>query len=515
MTGARPEAGRGLSRRGLRAVGAGAPLRPRGRRWRLRRRVRERLPHPGRAGGLLAALTLPALLGLGCLHTELKESDPAEDAVLSESPARITLTYTTEVQLALSTVEVRATSPGATPVQAGKPAYLADGRHDVIVLPLSRPLGTGGYTVAWTTAGPDGHRLSGDFGFRVELPASAEPGEGAAMPEVDPATPPDAAETPRSGEAPRGDVSPNGGSRAISLGTGIGFFFYLGIVGIIGGLVFRSLVIGQCARGGAPREWIDSATSETASFMAIPLAFLCLTLFFRVWDRTAAFFPDDVAGNLLTVATGTAWAAGWWLHLVGVAVVAVAVPFRGENQVRPTGWKVLALGALLLPVVPVLSGHGWSDGPRAVSAVATYLHLVAAAGWMGALACLLWVNARLGNELGNGTADAPDGPGLAEMVAAFSRVAQVAVAVLLVTGTLKIWTHIDAASELWTTPWGRSLLVKAGVVAAVMALGFYNWRVVRPRLERGGGSTLPACIELLLGVAAVAVTSFLVTQPLN
>ena len=497
-------------------MAAGGPLRPRGRRLRLPGCLRERHPHPARAGGLLAALTLPALLGLGCLHTELKESDPAEDAVLSESPARIALTYTTEVQLALSTVEVRAASPGAMPVQVGKLAYLADERHDVIVLPLSGPLATGGYVVSWTTAGPDGHRLSGDFGFRVELPASAEPGEAAAaMPEVDPATPPGAAEAPRAGEAPRGDVSLNGGGRAISLGTGMGFLFYLGIVGIIGGLVFRSLVVGQCARGGAPREWIDSATEETASFMAIPLALLCITLFFRVWDRTAAFFPDDVAGNLLTVATGTAWAAGWWLHLVGVVVVAVSVPFRGENRVRPAGWKVLALGALLLPVVPVLSGHGWSDGPRAVSAVATYLHVAAAAGWMGALACLLWVNARLGNELGNGTADAPDGPGLAEMVAAFSRVAQVAVAVLLVTGALKIWTHIDAASELWTTPWGRSLLVKAGVVAGVMALGFYNWRVVRPRLELGGGSTLPACVELLLGVAAVAVTSFLVTQPLN
>ena len=101
------------------------------------------------------------------------------------------------------------------------------------------------------------------------------------------------------------------------------------------------------------------------------------------------------------------------------------------------------------------------------------------------------------------------------MVAAFSRVARVAVAVLLVTGALKIWMHIDAASELWTTPWGRSLLVKTGVVAGVMALGLYNWRVVRPRLERGAGGALPAVVELLLGAAAVAVTSFLVTQPLD
>lgn len=137
---------------------------------------------------------------------------------------------------------------------------------------------------------------------------------------------------------------------------------------------------------------------------------------------------------------------------------------------------------------------------------------------MGGLACLLWVSARLPDDSVNGGAGSPDRPGLAEMVAAFSRVAQVAVAVLLVTGALKIWTHIDAASQLWTTPWGRTLLVKAGIVAGVLALGFHNWRVVRPRLERGEGGLNPmraAFVEMLLGAAAVAATSFLAAQPLN
>lgn len=490
---------------------ARSPLRPHGRR----RSRGSGFPQRVRAGGILAVLTLPAILGLGCLHTELKESDPAEDAVLTESPSRITLTYTTDVQLALSSVEVHPAPPGATPAPAGKLAYLADDRHDVIVLPLSEPLGGGGYTVSWTTAGPDGHKLSGDFGFRVELPVAAESREPPELAETDadPATPPGATATPPPGDAPGVDRSQSAaGGGTSGIGVLIGFLFYLGIVGILGGVVFRSLVLGRCARGGAPREWIDSVTAETSLFFSLPLGFLVATAILRLWDRTRTFFPDDVAGNLLTVATGTPWAAGWWLHLVCAVLVGWGVLFRKEDRIRPGGWKVITVGALLLPVVPVLSGHGWSDGPRAVSAVATYLHVVAAAGWMGALGCLLRVHAGLP---GGGDADSPASPGLAEMVAAFSRVAQVAVAVLLVTGALKIWTHIDAASELWTTPWGRSLLVKAGVVAGVMALGFYNWRVVRPRLERGAGSAVPAVVELLLGVAAVAVTSFLVTQPLN
>ena len=57
-----------------------------------------------------AVLVLAAVLGAGFAHTELKESDPAEDAVLTGSPAAITLTYTTDVRLALSTVSVRPTA---------------------------------------------------------------------------------------------------------------------------------------------------------------------------------------------------------------------------------------------------------------------------------------------------------------------------------------------------------------------------------------------------------------------
>ena len=182
----------------------------------------------------------------------------------------------------------------------------------------------------------------------------------------------------------------------------------------------------------------------------------------------------------------------------------------------PWGWAVTTLGVLLLPVVPVLSGHGWADSPRVLSAAATYLHVVAAGGWVGGLLCLLFAGLpALRQHAGGGAADTP---GLAGMVGGFSRVARFAVALLLVSGAVKVWIHIGAVSDLWTTAWGRSLLVKDLVVAGVLALGLYNWRVVRPALAarpRTGLLMKPAVIELILGAAAVAVTSFLVAQPLT
>ncbi len=460
----------------------------------------------------MVTLALPAILGAGWLHTELEESDPAEDAVLAESPSRVTLTYTTDVMLALSTVEVRPALPNATSVPAGKLAYLADDRHDVIVLPLSEPLGGGGYTVSWTTAGPDGHKLSGDIGFRVDLPAEETQEEA-----------PGAVVTTGDSMAQAGDAGTEGNSQA-----GVGdsesdfgralhrFALYLGILALLGAVVFRLLVLGRFAQAGGSREVVVAAIRRAWLVVGLGLGILLGLLPIRLLHRAAVFFPDDLLGNLFTVAAGTPWAVGWWLQVVSALLVAGGLLVAGKGGSNPAGWKIVVLGALLVPVVPVLSGHGWSDDPRALSAAATYLHVVAAGGWVGGLLCLLF--AGLPGLRERGGAEPATEPGLANMVGAFSRVAQVAVALLLVTGAIKVWIHIGSLSDLWTTAWGRSLLVKDAVVAGVLALGFYNWRFVRPALERNPRFGLirnPAMIELLLGAAAVAVTSYLVAQPLS
>ncbi|MCY3809825.1 MAG: copper resistance protein CopC [Gemmatimonadetes bacterium] len=63
------------------------------------------VPAVGFGGAILAAFVLA---GWGTPpHTELRSSKPAPDARLAESPGFILLVFTTEVQLALSSVEVR------------------------------------------------------------------------------------------------------------------------------------------------------------------------------------------------------------------------------------------------------------------------------------------------------------------------------------------------------------------------------------------------------------------------
>jgi hypothetical protein len=59
--------------------------------------------------------------------------------------------------------------------------------------------------------------------------------------------------------------------------------------------------------------------------------------------------------------------------------------------------------------------------------------------------------------------------------------------------------------------------VKLDLVAAAGAVGFYNWRVVRPSLANAIGHTGlrdTAAVEVSLGIAVVLVTAVLVGTPL-
>ncbi len=471
------------------------------------------------AGGMAVLLALASVAGAIRLHTELEDSDPAADAVLTESPAAVTLAYTTEVQLAISSVTVTSASTNGVPASAGDLAYLFADRHDVLVLPLTAPLSSGSYIVSWRTAGPDGHPISGEFGFRVDLPVEEEIEEIEEVEEGDvtgAGDPPVAGGTERDPAAREDALAAEAGPSVDILALATRFAFYAAIVGILGAIAFRALVL-RAVGGGLPETAAGAVAEGVWRIAAIAAGLLLLTLPLRLWFQAVSFFPEDPLGNLGAVTAGTAWSTGWWVQVTAGAVVLLGVALARPGQHRvANGWRLAALGALALPIVPLVSGHAWADSPRALSSVATYLHVVAASAWVGGLCCLVCAGLPALRD-SERPADGVPAP-LPALVGAFSRLALAAAGLLVVSGAAKAWLHIGAPSDLWTTAWGRSLLVKDAVVLGVMALGFYNWRVVRPALASDPGPDRlkrSATLELLLGAAAVIATSFLVVQPLN
>jgi len=81
------------------------------------------------------------------------------------------------------------------------------------------------------------------------------------------------------------------------------------------------------------------------------------------------------------------------------------------------------------------------------------------------------------------------------------------------TGVFAAWLHLGFSPALWTSDYGRLLLIKLAILAAVAAIGAYNWRRVKPALDDAGGTKRiqrSATMELGVGVLVVIVTAILV-----
>ena len=101
-------------------------------------------------------------VGPAFAHAELVRSNPAANATVS-SPRTITLTFSERVVPAFSKFEL--TMPAHKMAIPVKTSVSPDGKR--IVGAVGTKLMKGAYTITWTAAGADGHRMTGKLGFKV------------------------------------------------------------------------------------------------------------------------------------------------------------------------------------------------------------------------------------------------------------------------------------------------------------------------------------------------------------
>jgi copper resistance protein C len=108
------------------------------------------------AGFACCVLSLPAFA-----HAHLKLSDPAAGATVTQAPKELTLTFTEELEPAMSGVAV--TDDKGRPMEA-KPATISGDTMTVAV----KPLAAGLYHVSWHAVSVDTHRTAGNYDFTIK-----------------------------------------------------------------------------------------------------------------------------------------------------------------------------------------------------------------------------------------------------------------------------------------------------------------------------------------------------------
>lgn len=443
-----------------------------------------------------------AILWLGALpasaHTEYESSNPADGVVLTESVARIEVTFSGEAEPAGEGFVVLDSSGNLR-----EPSTTTTDDNLTWVMVFDPPLPEGTTGVRWSVAAPDAHPISGSFSFAVTPPVTAavettteSAVEEAATIDLD------AFLDTNSDQLPLSET----------LGVLARGFSILGAMLAVGGIAFAALVMRGTEQDirsvlfwvrraaailavGALAElvhqvavingnwwtlWPPSSVIEAVGGpfgVSIGLRLLGAALMLRAHLNVIA--ATDATDHVVKaqVAIGIGGGPKLGVALMDAPTTATSEPYAHEGDMA---WhvsgdlKLVGFGVLAALMSYVFDGHTVTAGLWWITGVVDLVHVGAAAVWSGGLVMLVhvvWLRHRSNRD-----------SRALQLAVRFSVVAAGALVVAGAAGVVLAAIILDDVSELWTTPWGRSLIAKVTVVATAAGAGFYNHKVLIPRM---------------------------------
>ena len=437
-------------------------------------------------------------------HERLKRSAPADGARVS-MPREIRLTFTEPPELAFTRIQLL---DSAGREVALSPIRLVSDTAGQVVADIAGNILPGLYTVAWQVASRDGHPVRGRFTFTVLEPAQTSPGESTPSP-VDPSRQPDhtAAMTDRQDSGFTAESPSYIVIRSLN---------YLALLGIIGTVAFRVLVLGAMkkAKGLVRIRFITEAERRAAGLGVATAVLLLVMAAVRLYAQSYAVHGGENATNLPLIAAmvrQTTWGWGWILQVGAAALLLIA--FVSARRGRRWGWALASVAAIAAAVSPAFSGHA-ASAPRVpgLTVLSDTVHVLGAGTWLGALLVLV----AAGLPASRSESDDERHAAVASLVNTYSPVALTSAGITALSGLFAAWMHVGTIPNLWSTPYGVTLLLKTLVLSGVAGIGAYNWRFVRPRLGDAGGTTRitrSARLELGIALVVIIITAVLVAQP--
>jgi putative copper resistance protein D len=177
------------------------------------------------------------------------------------------------------------------------------------------------------------------------------------------------------------------------------------------------------------------------------------------------------------------WRIGMWWLMVLAALWIFATDWSRRAAL------IILLATMATALFESATSHAGENGLWTLANVVNTVHLVSTLIWGGTVivyAVRVLPDLRRHRE-GRQTGTA---------VERLSSVAGVALALVLLSGVFNTWRQLQHFSDLWTSEYGRILLIKLALVGVMMAIGTLNrfrWvpRVVDSAAQPGGTSTAP------------------------
>jgi copper transport protein len=426
--------------------------------------------------GGLALWTASVPTPLAFAHAVPVSSTPAPNTGLARAPQEVTIRFSERVETRASSLQVfdangRRIDDGHAAVEPGDP-WLYRVRL--------QPSEGGAYTVSWRVmSADDGHVTEGAYVFVVGESVALRPSEVGQV------------------------IAVTGWLDALARCIGM-----LSTVALIG-LLTASLVFWRRQLSRVPRP------SRVLPWLTTLLLGGSLALFARIQQIAPEESLRTGISMLMSTTVGAILAAKIGL-IIGLAGVLVA--YWCVSAGRRWLWSLAVVLLLLVLMSDALVSHSAATAEwRSLAIGAQLVHLVGVTLWVGGLgyfATLFWWSVFLERSVVSE---------LAWAIPTFSLLAVGAVGLLTVSGLYLTQLHLGSADQLISTPYGRTLLAKLGVVAFMVGLGGYHQFIMHRRIlasldQPGGSSGLVSQrfkrtlrIEAALGVLALLLATFLGT----
>ena len=482
-------------------------------------------------------------------HAKLLGSDPRDGQTLKQSPRTVTLTFNEGIETEF--VRLRVQDSSGRRVERGEPFHPRD-REELVSVRLQPDL-DGRIVASYRVISADGHPVVKRTTFRVTPPApppeeeseeeeAMEPAPGAgAGGEEEPMPPAGAEEEEHLAEA--GPVTDSSFAAARGLG-------YLAMALAIGAVAFLLVAwlpaLATSAGGGA--DW-RAASERFASrmrkivFGAVLLGLVITPIAIVLEAATAvgisfwSAFDADAIDAVSETRVVQAWSVRWLVWLVlGVVLALMLRPQRAPVLRRaalgatgtalgpsvPGRYVVAVVAAVIaLALTAALGGHAASYSPETLLVTSDTVHVLSMATWLGGLFMLVLVLPFAARAL----SEVERTPLLAAATTRFSRMALIAVSLLLLTGIIQSVVLIGSWEAVYDTAYGRLVMAKVALFLLLIGIGAYNQRRLLPRLRRqalegldpGRATALlrrAVAFEVAFALVVLGVTSVLVvTQP--
>lgn len=421
-------------------------------------------------------------------HARLLSSQPNGGATIAESPPEIVLNFSERIEASFGGVQVF-DAAGAR-MQSAEPQISGSTvRMSLAPLPAA-----GDYTVLFRIISGDSHPVESRFAFAYQPPApqpSPSPGTSPSEP-VSPQTPEQA-----SGPRPL-DVK----LQTAGVGSTVGLWGsrmanYLSMTMVVGLLLTGGVLLNSAGSLSVPQKRLISMAGKWAVLWVVSTL---LVFSFGLSVAAALPMPGVLRGGLparffeTRLGFATVVQAGLAAAIVLVALVANR---RGNRGALKAGFVLVLLAAL----APGYWGHAGTSSQVAIAMASDWAHVIAITAWVGGLAALVLYVVRSGSDIE-----------VAGPAQRFSRVAGIAVVVVLVTGIINAVLRIRSVGELLSTSWGRLVLLKLVLFGVIAWLGWRNRTRMLPALKGDGVSGRAAfkkmaTVELVFMVAAIGTAT--------